>query len=1032
MIEAIGFFIDKLWSLGSEKIPKTELYKKLNRKWNLTDAKENDFAVHYTDTVVEFWYKDKPKELIQFLKDKDVITIFYNKIYLEGKDFNKDIAHKIDALKVGDDIRNAGIDVFKEIEEFWIVFNQHVYESRSVKEIEDHNLIVDITNKIDGLSRIVSELKQENRKPEEISQSALDGLKDLLNQVLQGEKHINSITVEGNGNIILQDTHAVNIDIGEIPYDIIRERLSKGFGDELKLYNKVFIFCNPADESITQQYIINKLHEENIPVHVDFRGFKVEDFSYWLKTVTECRKTLIISSKNLTSGDIYFLEGVTKSLYAENIQRKFQILQFAENTALKFLQLLPLDLSNAKTLNQNLQLLTNQLKTEFGMKSDKPVFASLSPEHIDLTRMPYGGELVNLFGREKELKLLDTLWEKQNKNIVCFTADGGVGKSALVNRWLSDMKTDNFRGAKRVLAWSFYSQGTGERVTSADRFIDFSLQWFGDPNPNEGSAYDKGKRLAKLINRQPTLLILDGLEPLQIYNQVEKGKLKDPALASLLRMLAIGNNGLCMITTRLQVTGLERYKNNIHFENLELISSEAGRTILRMTDVKGEDHALEEAVSNFGNHALAINLLAKYLYKQPGHHISYIPHTESVAHLSPPRRIIEAFYQYLLSTGKTAETELLLLSGLFDRPFEQETILVLINPDIIFEGLPKTKNVTKDPAILEMMKKLDVKYKNDLVTRLSEYLNGPDDDLARKYIQMVKSDKGVDEPIEYPKLTTPLKHLTLNNFHITLNNLRNVGLFYPASKHNETEIDSHPLIREHFADKLNAEYPELYRQANLTFYEYYKALPEKLYGKYLPDTLEEMEPLFMAVTHGCKAGIHQEVFYSVYWERIDRKNKFYSTNQLGAFGSDLACLSNFFENLWGKPVENITKSEKAMVLSWAGFRLHALGRLIEASEPMKASLQICIKQDEWKKAAANASNISQIYLTAGEVHNAVKYGQQAVEYADKSEDDFQKESKRCTYADALHQAGDYKQAASLFAEAETMQKKDNINHYPIL
>src|SRR6185436_4078369 len=996
MIEAIGFLIDKLWSLGAEKIPKTELYKKLNRKWNFTDAKENDFAERYTDAVVEFWYQNKPKELIQFLKEKDVITIFYDKIYLEGKDFNKDIAHKIDALKVGDDVRNARIDVLKGIEEFWTIFNQQVHESRPVYAVEDHNLIVDITHKIDN----VAALLKENQKPGAIFQSALDDLKDLLDKVLQkfGEKRINAIKVDDSGNIILQDILAVNIDIGEIPYDIIRERLSKGFGDELKLYNKVFIFCNPADESITRQYIINKLHEENILVHVDFRGFKVEDFSYWLKTVNECRKTLIISSKNLTSGDIYFLEGVTKSLYAENIQRKFQILQFAENAALKFLQLFPLDLSNTKTLNQNLQLLTNQLKTEFGMKSDKPVFASLPPEHVDLTRMPYGGEHVNLFGREKELKLLDSLWEERNKNIVCFTADGGVGKSALINRWLRDIKTDNFRGAERVLAWSFYSQGTGERVTSADRFIDFSLQWFGDPNPNEGSAHDKGKRLAKFINQQPTLLILDGLEPLQIYNQVEKGKLKDPALASLLRMLAIGNNGLCIITTRLQVTGLERYQSNIQFENLELISPEAGRAILRMAGVTGEDRALEDAVTTFGNHALAINLLANYLYMQPEHHISHMPLIESVAHLSPPRRIIEALYQYLHAKGKTAETELLLLSGLFDRPFEQEIILVLINPEMIFEGLPKTKNVTKDPAILEMMKELDVKDKNDLVTRLSKYLNGPEDDLARKYIQMVKSDKEVDEPIEYPKLTIPLKNLTLNNFHIILNNLRNIGLFYPVSKHHETEIDCHPLIREHFADKLKAKYPALYQEANLALYEYYKAMPEKLYGKYLPTTLEEMEPLFMAVTYGCKAGKHQETLDDVYWERIDRKNDFYSTTQLGAFGSDLACLSNFFENLWEKPVENMNESDKATVLSWVGFRLRALGRLIESVEPMMASLKLSIINKNWKSSGINASNISQFYLISGNVGNAVKYGQQSVEYADKSEDNFEKESNRTYYA----------------------------------
>src|SRR6185436_5161947 len=313
--------------------------------------------------------------------------------------------------------------------------------------------------------------------------------------------------------------------------------------------------------------------------------------------------------------------------------------------------------------------------------------------------------------------------------------------------------------------------------------------------------------------------------------------------------------------------------------------------------------------------------------------------------------------------------------------------------------------------------------KNDLVTRLSKYLNGPEDDLARKYIQMVKSDKEVDEPIEYPKLTIPLKNLTLNNFHIILNNLRNIGLFYPVSKHHETEIDCHPLIREHFADKLKAKYPALYQEANLALYEYYKAMPEKLYGKYLPTTLEEMEPLFMAVTYGCKAGKHQETLDDVYWERIDRKNDFYSTTQLGAFGSDLACLSNFFENLWEKPVENMNESDKATVLSWVGFRLRALGRLIESVEPMMASLKLSIINKNWKSSGINASNISQFYLISGNVGNAVKYGQQSVEYADKSEDNFEKESNRTYYATALHQAGEFSLSNNLFVEAELMQQK---------
>ena len=135
------------------------------------------------------------------------------------------------------------------------------------------------------------------------------------------------------------------------------------------------------------------------------------------------------------------------------------------------------------------------------------------PEKIDISRLPVTG--AELFGRERELALLDDAWESGKTHVVSLVGWGGVGKSTLVNKWLERLRADNYRGAARVFGWSFYSQGTGERVTSADQFIAQALQWFGDPDPARGSPWDKGERLAALVRAQKTLLILDGMEPLQ-------------------------------------------------------------------------------------------------------------------------------------------------------------------------------------------------------------------------------------------------------------------------------------------------------------------------------------------------------------------------------------------------------------------------------------------------------------------------------------------------------------------------------------
>jgi hypothetical protein len=65
------------------------------------------------------------------------------------------------------------------------------------------------------------------------------------------------------------------------------------------------------------------------------------------------------------------------------------------------------------------------------------------------------------------------------------------------------------------VGWTFYNQGMPESVTSADGFFDAALWFFGDSKPSAGSPKDKGHRLARLIQARRTLLVLDGLEPLQ-------------------------------------------------------------------------------------------------------------------------------------------------------------------------------------------------------------------------------------------------------------------------------------------------------------------------------------------------------------------------------------------------------------------------------------------------------------------------------------------------------------------------------------
>ncbi|MBA1341055.1 MAG: hypothetical protein C5S40_02850 [ANME-2 cluster archaeon] len=581
------------------------------------------------------------------------------------------------------------------------------------------------------------------------------------------------------------------------------------------------------------------------------------------------------------------------------------------------------------------------------------------PGKIDIRRLPMTGE--ELFGRQKQLEMLDKAWESDHTHIVSFVAWGGVGKSTLVNKWLERMEADNYRGASRVFAWSFYSQGTGERVTSADLFISEALDWFGDPDPSAGSPWDKGARLAELIRKNKTLLVLDGLEPLQSHYDYERGKIKDPALATVISELARQNPGLCVVTTREAVTDLTPFQETVCQEDLELISAEAGRALLRVSGVQGTDLELERAVRDFGNHALAVSLLGVYLREIPGHDISNasgIPDLDiPVKAGRHPRRMIAAFERRF---GKGPEVEVLRMLGLFDRPADAGAIAA----------------IAAAPAI--------------------------------------------------PNLTEHIQGLSEADWLRLIHKLREKRLIASGSRHQPDILDAHPLVREHFSEQLKEEYPGAWQEGNNRLYEHLKQI-----AKEYPDTIEEMSPLYSAVAHGCQAGRHQEAMDEVYCRRIQRENEAFNLHKLGAFGADLVAVSGLFDSLWDKPVAGLTEADKAYLLNQAGYDLQALGRLKEAAQPLKAGLKANIALEDWNNAARLANNLSELYLTIGDIALALDYANKSVDLADKSGDAFERMVMRTAPADVLHQAGSQSEAESLFREAEEMQKEDQ-PEYPFL
>ena len=162
------------------------------------------------------------------------------------------------------------------------------------------------------------------------------------------------------------------------------------------------------------------------------------------------------------------------------------------------------------------------------------------------------------------MRRLDEAWSDDKTNILSLVAEGGAGKSALVNEWLTRLQADSYRGADCVLGWSFYSQGSKERATAADEFLDWALAKL-DVKVETTSASAKGEAIAEALMKRRALLVLDGVEPLQHGPGPQTGQLKDQGLRALLRRFAAAppkaDHSLIVLTSRLAVADIQRFKD---------------------------------------------------------------------------------------------------------------------------------------------------------------------------------------------------------------------------------------------------------------------------------------------------------------------------------------------------------------------------------------------------------------------------------------------------------------------------------------
>jgi hypothetical protein len=262
-----------------------------------------------------------------------------------------------------------------------------------------------------------------------------------------------------------------------------------------------------------------------------------------------------------------------------------------------------------------------------------------------------------------------------------------------VAKWVAELAAQDWPGCDAAFAWSFYSQGTCEqRAASSDLFLKEALTFFGDEADKAFAAsptgeFDKGQRLARLVGQRRSLLILDGLEPLQYAPTAPTpGELKDQGIAALLRALAAASHGLCVVTTRYSLPDLKAFWQTTAPEvKLLRLSRDAGVHLLKSLGVTGTAQEFETLVEDVKGHALTLTLLGGFL-KRAFHgdirqrdRVKFEKAAEKMDR-GHAFRTMAAYEQWLLRDGGDEgqrEVAVLRLMGLFDGPADAGCLVAL-------------------------------------------------------------------------------------------------------------------------------------------------------------------------------------------------------------------------------------------------------------------------------------------------------------------------------------------------------------------
>lgn len=699
-------------------------------------------------------------------------------------------------------------------------------------------------------------------------------------------------------------------------------------------FEKVLIITQTGNSRNINEALISMLEKYNEDYFLFDDDIHISNFSMLDNLIKSSKKTLLIVSNHNIESTNNFLNSFLHD-NSENTKNKVDFLVTDNNYSPSNIQNI-IDLSSGDIDKEVERKLPIRIVPSYRLIGN-PINIE-TPEILNIN-FPYDSINRSHFGRNKELDFLNKSLSQPDINTIAFIADGGVGKTSLISNWLIELEKSNFLGFEKIILVSFYSQGAERRLNTTSYFLDEAMKYL-ELNSITNSSWEKGRIVGKALGKKNSLIVLDGLEPLQDYDTYSKGKIRDSGLLSMLISLTKSSLGKCIITSRLSLPELKRFGNKYFEKSLEQISTSTGVKILKNNRIKGIERDLESAVVDFGNHALTISLLSNWLYYHGQKDISSIENFETQSTVQETTRnasiILRLFYNYYKADQKVLNV--LISLGLFNKPIEKSILKLTLERDNI------------DSELIELRRK---------------------------------------------------------------------GLIYEESRNNDELVDCHPIVREYFDSVLDSDFHDKKKIYNTKLYKYYASVPSQKY----PNSLNDLQPLFYAVEHACKAGDYVDAEKELHFDRINRKEKYYLTKSLGAFGIKLSIISWFFEKLWSKPVSNLDLSTRALLISDAGFYMRAyLGDYKRAENLINFGIQFHIEDKNYDEVIHNYTNLSEILLLQGNIKESITESNNGLELTSNCKSTFQEEILLGSLANSLRLIGNTEKALSYFKKAEDLQR----------